>query len=172
MRKYNFTNIALCLLLLSFNVNSSYTNYSKGLKCNILVNDWTKTEKKLLKNAVTKDSVTDFFFMPTEIFLTKDNNWCRYKNIYFRVGFQESDFGGEVLIFESGKIKSNTKNNKIVLIEYGLYQETYTTEERDDYWDSDYYFNEVFRLRTRFGAGNKINSILSQPLKTTQQFDL
>lgn len=158
MTKYNFTSIALYLLLLSFNVNSSFSP-PKGLKCDTPVNNnWTEIEKSLLKKTVNKDNISDFFFMPTNSFFI-DNNWCWYKNIFFVVGFQESDHGGKILISESfGKIKSNTKNDKIVSIEYGVYQEKPTTEEHDDYFNADYYLDEILKLKT--GLENKFYTVV------------
>jgi len=127
----------------------------KGLKCEIPVNNWSETEKNLLKKAVVKDGITDFFFMPTENFSTKDNPWCRYRNTFFVTGFRELDIGGKILISETSKIR---KKKTIVSIEYGIYQKSHPIGGRGD--DSDYYFAEMSRLRIQSRSGVVFPSIL------------
>ena len=137
-------NIIFSLFL--FTSLSAYASspVMKGLKCEIPVNNWTETEKNLLKKAVVKDGITDFFFMPTENFSTKDNHLCRYRNTFFMAGFRELDVGGKIIISETSKIR---KKKTIVSIEYGIYQKSHPIGGPGG--DSDYYFAGTSRLRVK-----------------------
>lgn len=121
----------LSIVFVNISIHAS-TSAPKGLKC-FNVDTWEKLEKKIFKKTVTSDNITKFFFLPSEVYIKK-NDFCVYKNDAFRAGFKENDIGGRIIFAASGKIKPY---KKVLWLEYGIYKYHYMEDK----------FNEIFRLK-------------------------